>query len=179
MKITKKIMKRICFSILTLILFVSCASRYGNNPGFRGGRNVTGVEGWKNNNQYVIVISGQWDRKRYYIEESKNADTDGKEAKPGIILEQISKRAAKEQAKRDFLEKVVGSFLEAKTGTKNSKLIDDVIQSGVSGTIPSPISTQERYTKNHDARITFMFQSKNLKDKINKAVDKIIKKQIK
>ncbi len=179
MKITKKIIKSIGFSMLTMIFFISCASRYGNNPSFRGGRSTTGTEGWKNNDMYVLVVSGQWDRKKYYIEESKNANTEGKEAKPGIILEQISKRAAKEQAKRDFLEKVVGSFLEAKTGTKNGKLIEDVIQSGVSGKIPSPISTKERYTKNHDARITFIFQSKNLKNRINKSVDKIIQKQVK
>ena len=170
-----KVFKIICF-LGCFLLYLSCASKIGRNPSFSGGRTEIGREGWVDKNTYVLVVSGQWDRKRYYNEDSpKDGDIETKEGKPSIILEQLAKRAAMEQAKRDFLEKVVGAALKSKTGTADGKLLEDVIQSDVTGKVPSPSTIKSQYTKNHDVRVTFQFSARGLKERVDKMVDKVIK----
>ena len=159
-----------------LLVITSCASSVGRNAAFKGGTTISGTEGWKDKHTYVLVVSGQWDRSRYYVEDEEEPK-EGKEAKPGIVLEQNALRAAQEQAKRDFLEKVIGSSLKAATGTVNGKLVDDVINSGVSGKVSSPIAVVSQYTKRHDVRVTYQFKARNLKDLIDDAVKNIIAAQ--
>jgi hypothetical protein len=166
--------------LAALAAFVISCGGPGNNPKFKGGENRKGSEGWKDENTFVSVTVGLWDRNRYFSEDKKatlsDDDKKGKTQKSSLGLQDDSKRAATVKAMRDFLEKAVGAEIKSKTGVEDGALIADVIQSGVEGKVPSPAALDENYTPENDCRITFEFKADGLKKIISKATEDILKK---
>ena len=131
--------------------------------------------GWIDENTYRLKVAAQWDRERYYIE-GQQANPD-KEAKPSIILRQLSERAAQVQAMRNFQEQM-GSMIKSKTGVEDGKLIGDVIQAQMSGVTiaPNPVGEPE-FTEMHDAIVVYDFKATGLQMIIDKAKNEVLKKK--
>lgn len=167
-----KITFMMCVALLLMPSLTSCKTT--TNKRFKGGEKLTRTEGWKKNDIYEMVVVGQWDRDRYYIE--GETPQDGKRAKAPIGLQADSKRAAQVVAMRNFKAKM-GEYVKSKTGVEDGRLIGDVIETGLQGVSISPSSIVENYTATHDCRITFQFSAKNLKKTVDDMANAILNKK--
>lgn len=162
----------VSFALLLTLFVVSCKTT--SNKRFKGGERITKSEGWKNDNTYELVVVGQWDRNRYYVE--GETPQDGKQAKSIIGLQADSKRAAQAVAMRNFKSKM-GEYVQSTTGVEDGRLVGDIIETTLEGVSINPSALVENYTPGHDCRITFRFSAKNLKKTVDQMANAILNKK--
>lgn len=165
-------MKQFITLLAIFALAVSCKSVGSNSK--LGGASEDNTEGWLDDDTYVMVVVGQWNRDQYYIEGEEAQD--GKKAKSLLGLQADSKTAAKNLAMRNFSEKMKVE-VKGKTGVEDGILIADVVQSGIDSTVIAPSAGKERYTERGDARITYTFHAKGLKKVVDKMAADVLKKR--
>jgi hypothetical protein len=155
-------MKKISMIMIALILagVWSCKPKVADEGGRRAG--------W-------VKMPGGIDR--YYLVTAGQISPEDKQLS-FPVRKQNALRASGEIAKRNFLEKIVGSFLAAKTETEKATLKADTIKSGVSGVVPSPVAEEyKEYDEGAAVEVLWFFEAKGLRDLMSKRMEEIVKSQ--